>query len=105
MSPESWGWADAVEGIWALDVDDGGWRQFYNLETWVFDEIALTRGHGNYVAVIQHRDAQGTSIHLSGVADRLKATVKAFLELIPAALKRRSKRCVPTGMTATQRCL
>ena len=79
---------DAVEGIlgrWVSTTVD--WSQFTTLETLGVDEIALTRGHGNYVAVISTRDAQGQVFILAVLPDRLKATVKAFLESIPAALK------------------
>ena len=79
---------DAVEGIlgrWVSTTVD--WNQFKTLETLGIDEIALTRGHGNYVAVISTRDAQGQVSVLAVLPDRLKATVKTFLEAIPAPLK------------------
>src|SRR5574342_839303 len=49
---------DAVEGIlgrWISTTVD--WSLLTRLETLGMDEIALTRGHGNYVAVISARDA------------------------------------------------
>ena len=79
---------DAVEGIlgrWVSTPVD--WNQFRTLETLGIDESALTRGHGNYVAVISTRDAQGQVSVLAVLPDRLKATVKTFLEAIPAPLK------------------
>lgn len=79
---------DAVEGIlgrWVSTTVD--WSRLTTLETLGIDEIALTRGHGNYVAVISTRDAQGQVSVLAVLPDRLKATVKAFLEAIPAPLK------------------
>ena len=79
---------DAVEGIldrWVSTTVD--WSAFTTLETLGIDEIALTRGHGNYVAVISTRDTQGQIFILAVLPNRLKATVKAFLEAIPAALK------------------
>src|SRR5512147_438461 len=78
---------DAVEGIlgrWRSTTVD--WRLLTRLETLGIDEIALTRGHGNYVAVISARDAQGKVSILAVLPKRLKATVKAFLELIPEPL-------------------
>ena len=79
---------DAVEGIldrWvSMTVD---WSAFTTLETLGMDEIALTRGQGNYVAVISTRDAHGQVSILAVLPNRRKATVKAFLESIPAALK------------------
>lgn len=80
--------ADAVEGIlgrWVSTTVD--WSRLTTLETLGMDEIALTRGHGNYVAVISSRDAQGQVFILAVLPDRRKATVKAFLESIPAPLK------------------
>jgi transposase len=89
MSARSWAWGpDAVEGIlgrWVSTTVD--WSQFTTLETLGLDEIALTRGHGNYVAVISTRDNQGQVSVLAVLPDRLKATVKGFLEAIPAPLK------------------
>src|SRR5512135_1954961 len=79
---------DAVEGIlgrWVSTTVD--WSRFTTLETLGIDEIALTRGHGNYVAVISTRDAQGKVFILAVLPDRLKATVKVFLESMPAPLK------------------
>ena len=79
---------DAVAGIldrWVSTTVD--WSAFTTLETLGIDEIALTRGHGNYVAVLSTRDAQGQMFILAVLPTRLKATVKAFLEAIPAALK------------------
>jgi transposase len=80
--------ADAVDGILGRGVSTTvEWSRLTTLETRGIDEIALTRGHGNYVAVISTRDAQGPGSVLAVLPDRLKATVKAFLEAIPAPLK------------------
>ena len=79
---------DAVEGVlgrWVSTTVE--WNQFTTLETLGLDELALTRGHGNYVAVISTRDNQGQLAVLAVLPDRRKATVKAFLEAIPAPLK------------------
>ena len=79
---------DAVDGIlgrWVATTVE--WSRLTTLETLGIDEIALTRGHGTYLAVISTRDAQGHGSVLAGLPDRLKATVKAFLEAIPAPLK------------------
>ena len=79
---------DAVEGIlgrWVSTTVD--WSRVTTLATLGIDEIALTRGHGNYVAVISTRDALGQVSVLAVLPDRLKVTVKAFLEAIPAPLK------------------
>jgi transposase len=79
---------DAVEGIlgrWVSTTVD--WSQFTTLEILGIDEMALTRGHGNYVAVISTRDTQGQVVILAVLPDRLKVTVQALLESIPAPLK------------------
>src|SRR5512143_789591 len=79
---------DAVEGILGRWVSTTvQWSRLTTLETLGIDEIALTRGHGNYVAVISTRDNQGQVSVLAVLPDRLKATVKGFLEAIPAPLK------------------
>ena len=78
---------DAVDGIlgrWVSTTVD--WSRLTTLETLGLDEIALTRGHGNYVVVISTRDHQGQVSVLAVLPDRLKTTVKAFLEAIPAPL-------------------
>src|SRR5512135_1642391 len=79
---------DAVEGMlgrWVSTTVD--WSRFTTLATLGIDEIALTRGQGNYVAVISTRNAQGQVSLLTVLPDRRKATVKAFLEAIPAPLQ------------------
>src|SRR5512144_2928373 len=79
---------DAVEGIlgrWVSTTVD--WSRLTTLEPVGLDEIALTRGPGNYVAVIHTRDHQGQVSVLAVLPARLKTTVKAFLEAIPAPLK------------------
>jgi transposase len=83
----------AVEGIMdhrlAPAVD---WGAFTALETLGIDEVALRKGHGQYVAVIWARDAQGRTHVLTVLPDRLQATVQAFLETIPTDLKATVRR-------------
>jgi transposase len=78
----------AVEGMMdyrlAPAVD---WGVFTALETLGIDEVALRKGHGQYVAVIWARDAQGRTHVLTVLPDRLQTTVQTFLETIPQALK------------------
>ena len=47
------------------------------------DEIALTRGRRNYVAVITAQTATGRVLVLAVLPDRVKATVAAWLQAIP----------------------
>ena len=78
----------AIEGIierWITTTVDGS--RFSTLETLGLDEIALTKGHGNFVTVVSTRDAAGQTAVLAVLPNPLKATVQAFLETIPAALK------------------
>ena len=79
---------DAVDGIlerWVSTTVD--WSRLTTVETLGIDEIALTRGHGNYVAVISTRDTRGQVAVLAVLPDRRKATVQGFLAAIPASLK------------------
>src|SRR5512143_33269 len=79
---------DAVDGIlgrWISTTVE--WSRLTTLETLGMDEIALTPGHGNDVAVSSTREAQGHGAVLAVLPNRLKATVTAFLEAIPAPLK------------------
>jgi transposase len=76
---------DSILGRWVSTTVD--WSRLTTLTTLGIDEIALTRGHGKYVAVISTRDARGHVAVLAVLPDRLKATVKGFLEAIPAPLK------------------
>src|SRR5512144_1754931 len=79
---------DAVDGIlgrWVATTAD--WSRLTTLETLGIEEMALTRGHGNSVAVLSPRDHQGQGSVLAGLPERLKTPVKAFLEAMPALLK------------------
>jgi transposase len=53
------------------------------------DEIALLKGHRDFVAIISARTEQGDLHVLAVLPDRLKATVVAWLESIPAAIRER----------------
>ena len=83
----------AVEGIVdhyvATTVD---WAAFTALETLGIDEVALCKGQGHYVAVVWARDALENTHILAVLPNRLQATVQAFLETIPAALKTTVRR-------------
>src|SRR5512144_648790 len=79
---------EAVEGIlgrWVLTT--GAWAPGITLETLGLDEMALTRGPGNYVAVISTRDNQGQGSVVAVLPDRRTATVQGFREAMPAPLK------------------
>lgn len=73
-------------------VDRGS---FTGSDTLGIDEVAPLKGHGAYVAVIWARDGEGHNHVLAVLPDRLQATVRAFLEAIPAPLKATVQRvCV-----------
>ena len=76
---------DGILGRWVATTAD--WSRLTTRATLGSDEIALTRGHGNSVAVISTRHNQGQVSVLAVLPDRLKTPVKAFLEAIPAPLK------------------
>jgi transposase len=78
----------AIEGVidrWVSEEVD--WSRCAALETLGLDEIALRKGHDHYVTVVSHRDGRGQISVLAMLPDRCKATVKAFLQSIPASLK------------------
>lgn len=63
------------------------WERFESLETLGIDEIALKKGHKDYVAVVSCRDVDGRINVLGVLPDRLKATVVEFFSGIPERLK------------------
>lgn len=63
------------------------WGAYTNLDTLGLDEIAIKKGHNEYVVIISVKDNLGNLSVLAVLPDRLKSTVKAFLESIPAHLK------------------
>jgi transposase len=80
---------EALEGIinrWlSTEVD---WQQVKSFSVLGIDEIALTKGHGNYIAVLTARRENGEVEPLAVLADRKKETVRAWLATIPEALRR-----------------
>jgi transposase len=63
------------------------WSQFNRLGQLGLDEIALTKGHGNFVAIVTSRSESGRIRLLAVLPDREKATVVDFLRSIPQRLK------------------
>ena len=79
---------DAVRGVVRHRISDKvDWSEIELLEVLGIDEIALRKGHSNYVAIITARHADGRIRLLAVLEDRKKATVKAFLQSIPAHLR------------------
>lgn len=79
---------DAVVGIVdrhiAHQVD---WDQFRRLEVLGLDEIALKKGHRDYVTIVSARLAGDRVTVLAVLPDREKTTVKEFLLSIPKHLQ------------------
>jgi transposase len=79
---------DAVLGIldrWiAKQVD---WDALPPFTTLGIDEIALLKGHRDFVAVISAQTEHGDLYLLAVLPDRLKATVVAWLKTIPIAIR------------------
>lgn len=80
---------EAVVGIInryvATQVD---WFEFERLEVIGLDEIALKKGHSDYVVIVTARLRDGQVKILAVLPNREKETVKAFLARIPTRLQR-----------------
>ena len=62
------------------------WLAYTMLEVLGLDEIALKKGHGDFVTVVTARLANERVVLLGVLPDREKATVVAFLRSIPQRL-------------------
>lgn len=79
---------DAVEGAVTRRIQDQvTWSEFSELGTVGIDEIALTKGHANFVAIVTTQQADGHVAILAILPDRNKETVRQFLETIPPHLR------------------
>jgi transposase len=67
------------------------WSAYNNLETIGIDEIAVRKGHNNYLTIVSVKDKLGELSVLAVLPDRLKETVKTFLESIPEHLRKTVK--------------
>lgn len=63
------------------------WSTLERLGTVGLDEIALRKGHRDFVVIVTCREGQGRIRLLGVLADRRKETVAAFLASIPPRLK------------------
>ena len=64
------------------------WGQYVALGVIGLDEIALKKGHRNFVAIVTARLVDGRVVILTVLPDRQKDTVVEFLRSIPERLKR-----------------
>jgi transposase len=81
---------DALLGIldrWIATTVD--WSALEPFTILGIDEIALTKGHRNFVAVLTAKTSTGRLHVLAVLADRLKATVVAWLQAMPEEHRRR----------------
>ena len=80
---------EAVMGIIDRYVDKKvDWNELKELPILGIDEIALKKGHRDFVTVITARLTEGKNRVLAILEDRKKATVKAFFSSIPKVLRK-----------------
>jgi transposase len=80
---------DGVLGILERHIcDKVDWSQHITLDRLGLDEIALRKGHGDFVTIVTSRLKNGHVAILAVLADRQKDTVVEFLRSIPQRLKK-----------------
>jgi transposase len=80
---------DAVEGAVERCIHTTvNWDEFDELVVIGIDEVALTKGRRNFVAIITTQQADGHVAVLAVLPDRKKETVRQFLESTPQRLRR-----------------
>lgn len=67
------------------------WSNYKDLSTIGLDEISLLKGHQDYVVIVSAKNKKGELSVIAVLPDRLKETVKTFLESIPGDLKKTVK--------------
>jgi transposase len=89
---------EAVVGVIDRSIShEVDWEEYESIEVVGIDEIALKKGHRDFVTILTVRYEQGKT-GIAGVLEgRKKETVKAFLQGIPARLKK-TIRTVCTDM-------
>jgi transposase len=80
---------DAVEGAIERCIQATvNWDEFDELNVIGIDEVALTKGRRNFVAIVTTQQADGHAAVLAVLPDRKKKIVRQFLEAIPKRLWR-----------------
>jgi len=80
---------DCVLGALERQVDaQVNWSQYTQIGTLGLDEIALKKGHRDFVVIVTARMENGRVAILGVLADRQKDTVVEFLRSIPERLKK-----------------
>lgn len=67
------------------------WSLYSILEMIGIDEIAVKKGHNDYLTIVSVKDKLGELSVIAVLPDRLKETIKMFLESIPSHLKKTVK--------------
>jgi transposase len=84
---------EAIEGIIDRQIKPTvDWEIFEVIGILGLDEIALKRGHKNFVVIVTTQWEDGGTAILAVLPDRKKETVKTFLKTIPARLRGTIKR-------------
>lgn len=84
---------DAIEGIIDRHIStEPDWSALEDIRELGIDEIALKKGHKDFVTIISCRNHQNQNKVLTILPNREKATVKAFLLSIPEDCKPRITR-------------
>ena len=79
---------DKVRGVLKKRVTDKvDWSKIENINVLGLDEIAVEKGHKNYLVIVTSRGEDGEITLLGVLKDRKKATVKKFLQSMPAHLQ------------------
>jgi len=82
---------DDVEGVLNRRVEKQvDWSQFKKIKMLGFDEIALKKGHKDFVVIVSTK-IDGVIKILAILPDRKKETVKSFIQSIPEHLKKTIK--------------
>jgi transposase len=80
--------AEAIEGILSRKVRESvDWASLKALGVLGLDEIALKKGHRDFVTIVSAQPPGGALTVLAVLPDRCKETVKDFLASIPERLK------------------
>ena len=91
--------AKAIEGIVDRWISrEVQWREGKRVKILGRDEIALKKGHRDFVVIVTGKSASGEVKVLAVLPDRKKQTVKQFLERMPRRVKR-AIRTVCTDMS------
>lgn len=80
---------EAIVGVidrWIKQQVD--WQEYKSIEVVGIDEIALKKGHRDFVTIVTARSASGKIGILGVLEDRKKETLKRFLQGIPRPLKK-----------------